>query len=105
MLRMRPVRDLVVEEDGERRSIAAASGIALAGDHVYVVADDERALAMFPAAGAAPGRLIPFLPGRLPGDPAERKRMKPDLEALALMPPDPGHPAGALVALGSGSTS
>ena len=66
------------------------------GDYIYVVADDERELGVFPAQGDGPGRLERFLPGELPADPAERKAEKPDVEALAFLP-------GALLALGSGS--
>jgi hypothetical protein len=58
---------------------------------------------VFPAEGRAPGRLVRFLPGELPRDPAERKRDKPDVEALALLPPGAGRPGGALLALESGS--
>ena len=101
MPRAEPIRELTVEPVAGRGFVAAASGLAHAGDHLYVIADDERALAAFPAAGQAPGRLVPMLPGALPDDPGERKRAKPDFEALA----DVGHPGGerALLALGSGS--
>ena len=66
------------------------------GDYMYVIADDERELGVFPARGRRAGRLARFLPGELPRTPTERKRHKPDLEALALLP-------GALLALESGS--
>jgi hypothetical protein len=89
----RPIRELTIEGG---RYISAASGLAHTGDHIYVVADDERELGVFPAQGMKPGRLERFLPGELPADPEERKRHKPDLEALALLP-------GALLALESGS--
>jgi hypothetical protein len=46
---------------------------------------------------------VRFLPGELPADPEQRKRDKPDVEALALLPPSAGAPAGALLALESGS--
>lgn len=44
-----------------------------------------------------------LLEGELPQDKGQRKKAKPDLEALAQLPPLPGCPAGALLALGSGS--
>ena len=93
MIRPRPIRELTIEGG---RYISAASGLAHVGDHIYVVADDERELGVFPARGEEPGRLLRFLPGDLPADREERKRQKPDLEALALLP-------GALLALESGS--
>ena len=82
---------------GGSRYVSAASGLVHTGGHIYVAADDERELAVFPAAGDAPGRLVRFLPGDLPGGPEQRKRDKPDVEALALLP------GGALLALESGS--
>ena len=86
---------------GGGRYVSAASGLVRTGGHIYVAADDERELAVFPAAGDAPGRLVRFLPGDLPADPEERKRDKPDVEALALLPPGPA--PGRLLALESGS--
>ena len=71
---------------------------------MYVVADDELHLGVFPATGSEPGRLIRLFDGELPGSKVDRKRQKPDLEALTLLPPDHNHPHGALLALGSGST-
>ena len=88
---------------GGGRYLSAASGLVRTGGHIYVAADDERELAVFPATGDAPGRLVRFLPGELPADPEERKRDKPDVEALALLPAGPGSPGGALLALESGS--
>jgi hypothetical protein len=97
-LRAHRVRDLdVLTADGRREHITAASGLALAGDWLYVIADDRREIAVFPAEGHGPGRLERFLPGDLPADPRERKRVKPDVEAVAVLP-------GALLALESGST-
>lgn len=83
--------------DGRREHITAASGLACAGEFLYVIADDRRELAVFPAEGNEPGRLARFLPGDLPADHAERKALKPDVEAVAVVP-------GALLLLESGST-
>ena len=93
MIRPRPIRDLTIEDD---RFIAAGSGLVHTGGFIYVIADDEPELGVFPAEGDAPGRLARFLPDELPADPQERKRRKPDVEALALLP-------GGLMAFGSGS--
>ncbi|MBK9344973.1 MAG: hypothetical protein IPN06_00395 [Burkholderiales bacterium] len=55
------------------------------------------------AADTTPGTLVRLLEGELPHDKSKRKKAKPDLETLAQLPPLPGCPAGALLALGSGS--
>jgi hypothetical protein len=106
MLRATPIRELTVDaprgSDGGR-FIAAGSGLVRAGEHLYVIADDEREIAVFPAEGDQPGRLRRMLPGELPDDPAERKKVKPDFEALVLLPSPDGDEAGALLALESGS--
>lgn len=92
--------------------LSAASGLVRVRQRWYVVADDELHLGVFddtPAPGAAdaadatPGTLVRLLEGDLPRDKGKRKKAKPDLETLALLPPLPGCPAGALLALGSGS--
>ncbi len=84
--------------------LSAASGLVRTGDFLYVVADDERHLAVFPAANNGPGRVIPLFEGELPASRIERKALKPDLETLTLLPPSEDFPAGAILALGSGST-
>jgi hypothetical protein len=93
VIQPRAIRELTIEGG---RFISAGSGLVRTGDFMYVIADDERELGVFPAEGNAPGRRSRFLPGDLPSDPKERKRTKPDLEALALLP-------GAILALESGS--
>lgn len=91
--------------------LSAASGLVRLRQRLYVVADDELHLGVFEeqaapgAAGTdcAPGTLVRLLEGDLPRDKGQRKKAKPDLETLAQLPPLPGCPAGALLALGSGS--
>jgi hypothetical protein len=87
--------------------LSAASGLVRVRQRLYVVADDELHLGVFEdsATGAdlAPGTLVRLLEGDLPRDKGKRKKAKPDLETLAQLPPLPGCPAGALLALGSGS--
>jgi hypothetical protein len=77
--------------------ISAASGLVALGDELYVVADDELFLAAFDTAGA-PRRRFALFAGELPEEYKARKRHKPDLEALTLLPD------GRMLALGSGST-
>jgi len=87
--------------------LSAASGLVRVRQRLYVVADDELHLGVFEdsATGAdlAPGTLVRLLEGDLPRDKGKRKKAKPDLETLAQLPPLPGCPAGALLAMGSGS--
>ncbi|MBD9482288.1 hypothetical protein IB229_04850 [Pseudomonas sp. PDM14] len=101
------LRDLLVQPGSHPQGhahLSAASALVRVGGQLYVVADDELHLGVFAAAGSQPGRLSRLFTGELPPTKAERKAAKPDLEALALLPPDEGFAHGALLALGSGST-
>src|ERR687894_2640383 len=89
---------------GGNPHVAAASGVVRRAEFVYVVGDDELHLAVFDAASGDPGRLHRALSGELPAEEKERKKHKPDLEAITTLPPFEGHPHGALLGLGSGST-
>lgn len=84
--------------------VSAASGLVIAGDWVYLVADDEHHLVALRRRDAASGalQLRRLVDGDLPIDPAARKRAKRDLEALLHLPGDAREPA-MLVAWGSGS--
>lgn len=96
--------------------LSAASGLVRVRQRLYVVADDELHLGMFdepnsrvgagvPASESqhATGSLLRIMTGALPQDKGQRKKAKPDFESLVHLPPLPGCPAGALLALGSGS--
>lgn len=99
-------RDLDVVSNEDRPAggfVSAASGLVRVGDFLHVVADDDLSLATFRLGDPDPGRLLPMLPGVLPPGPAERKKAKPDFEALVALPPMENHPHGALLAMGSGS--
>jgi len=76
--------------------ISAASGLVALGGRIYVVADDDLALHAYRRDGA-PEEKTPLFPGELPGDQAQRKAEKPDLEALFVLGPE------LLCAVGSGS--
>jgi hypothetical protein len=78
--------------------VSAASGLVALGDTLYVVADDECFLACY-ATDGTPRTRVSLFEDVLPELHAERKRRKPDLEALTLLPD------GRLLALGSGSTA
>lgn len=108
------IRDLSLDPAQHPRAqayLSAASGLVRVRQHLYVVADDELHLGVFedlgtPGAAIAdptPGTLVRLLEGDLPRDKDKRKKAKPDLETLAQLPPLPGCPSGALLALGSGS--
>ena len=108
MLLPRLVRHLTLDPAPHPRGLphlSAASGLVRVHDRFYVVADDELHLGVFSANDRfdQPVELIRVFEGVLPGAPKKRKSAKPDLEALALLPPSPIHPHGALLALGSGS--
>jgi len=107
VIRVTKLRELTLRapaSPGRPPHLSAASGLVLAGDFLYVVADDEHHLGAFPAIGDAAGELLALFPGGLPNTKTERKARKPDLEVLTRLPPFPGSPGGALLALASGST-
>lgn len=96
--------DVSPERSDTRPSfISAASGLACVGSHIYVVADDELHLGVFSVGDNEPGRLIRLFAGELPIINADRKRRKPDLEAIVFIPAFEDFPYGALLALGSAS--
>ena len=102
MVSVQPLRSLVAGPHA--RALCAASGLVAMDRHCWVVADDEQQLAMFSLdEPAEPGAWVPLLDGALPDEPAARKAAKPDFESLALLPPLPRLPHGALLAAGSGS--
>ncbi len=103
MLKVNKLRNLTFDS-GERPYLAAASGLVRVGDCLYVIADDEVCLGIFPAYGDGPGKRFQLVDEKLPEDVALRKAAKPDLEVLTHLPATVWPPYGALLALGSGST-
>lgn len=101
--RIRALDLVAAESPGRSAHLSAASGLVRAGKFLYVVADDELHLGVFDAAGAAAGSLLRLFDGELPESGSKRKKKKPDLEALTLLPPFAAFAHGALFALGSGS--
>ena len=50
MLRARKLRELTIDRHGPGRDyVSSASGLVRAGETIYVAADDERGLGVFPA--------------------------------------------------------
>ena len=101
--RLRTLRLKAGSAPGRPPHISAASGLVAVGDWLYVIADDELHLGVFPGVGSGAGTLIRLLPGELPKGPKKRKASKADFEILVLLPKFAGYPHGALLALGSGS--
>lgn len=104
---VRKVRDLTLNvPQGEKRSphVSAASSLERHKNHLFVVADDEVELCVFPLSTSDHGHPVKILEGGLPANTDKRKEDKPDLEALLLVPPYGRHEHGALLALGSGSS-
>jgi hypothetical protein len=85
--------------EGPRGHLSAASGVVRLGETLFVVADDEAAIALFDLdRRPLTGGLIPLYDAELPVEPEERKAAKPDLESLCLLPGE------TLFTLGSGAT-
>lgn len=106
MIVLKKMRDLDIVSAGSNTRplhLSAASGLVCLDAIMYVVADDELHLGAFPTGDCRPGHLIRICEGALPDAKAERKRRKPDFEALTLIPPSKELPHGALLAVGSGS--
>ena len=84
MLRLTQRRTLTLAPagPGQPGHVSAASGLVRVGPWLHVVADDALLLATFPLEGEGPGALSRLLPGELPEEPAARKALKPDFEAL-----------------------
>lgn len=106
MIALTKIRELNVTppDGGDRSYLSAASGLVRAGPYLYVVADDELHLGVFRTTHDGPGHRVRLFAGELPDSPPERKKLKPDLEALMRLPASERFPAGAILALGSGST-
>ena len=105
-MKLSKIRDLTVDNvshPARPSHVSAASGLVRVGATLYVVADDELHLGVFPADGDAPGHLLRMRAGDLPTAPKARKKVKPDFEALAYLPGFGQFSQSALLALGSGS--
>lgn len=105
MIRLSPWKPLNINRASQPDRgafLSAASGLVEMHRQLYIVADDENFLGVFPL-DDEPGYLQRLLPGVLPLSYEERKAEKPDFECLTLIPPTREFPNGALMALGSGS--
>lgn len=106
MITLKQLRTLDLDaptEPGRPCYVSAASGLVRYGDFLYVVADDENHMAVFPRKGSSPGHAVRLFEGALPDEHKARKKQKPDFEALTRLPPFGIFANGALLACGSGS--
>ncbi len=101
--KLRELRLKAVPQPDRPLHLSAASGLVRVGSSWYVVADDELQLGVFSLSDAVPGKLIRLLSGDLPDSKEDRKKVKPDFEALTLLMPFGNYGYGALLALSSGS--
>ena len=107
MIALTKIRDLNLSKAstaGRPLHLSAASGLVCLDSLIYVVSDDELHLGAFGRADRKPGHLIRLFDGALADSQSDRKKQKPDLEALTLLPAYGKYPYGALLAFGSGST-
>ncbi len=105
---LRRLRDLTLDRPsgpGHPLHLSAASGLVATPAALFVVADDEKHLGVFPRQGSTPGTLVRLFDGALPDAKPDRKKRKPDLECLTALPGFAAYPHGALLGLGSGSTA
>ncbi len=56
-----------------------------AGRYLYVIGDNLHHLGIFRAGGRAPGSVMRLFLGTVPAGKKARKKMKPDLESVALL--------------------
>lgn len=103
-LPLQTVRTLELKSFGSKRCLSAASGMWIEHESLFVIADDELVLGVFDLQNQQPGQALTIVPGELPDDSAQRKKVKPDFESLTRLPVSSRYPHGALIALGSGST-
>lgn len=105
MLEVKKIRDLTMEKSAAESAafVSAASGIAVCGNHAYIVADDRLCLASFNLADKTPGKWVRLFAGTLPDEQKARKAKKPDLEAICFLPSNKFAKYGALLVVPSGS--
>ncbi len=70
--------------------LSAGSGLARIKKWMYIAADDELSVGVFPVDSMDAGKLYTLFDGILSTNYKLRKREKPDIEAILLMPDDTG---------------
>ncbi len=87
-LKISKIRDL---------SLSAASGLVKVENKIFVVADDELSVSSYLLNDKDFNQVYPLLLGSLPENHKERKKQKPDWEALCLLPESASFPQELLV--------
>jgi hypothetical protein len=82
---------------------SACSGLIQIKNLFFTISDDQLALEIFSQI-SSDHSFFQLIPGQLPAEPRERKKLKPDFEALAFIEDIRFFPFGALLAIPSGST-
>lgn len=100
-LELTPIMKLLVLTSIGSKQIHAASGLVKIENNMHIIADDELSLLSFSLLEKEVGREQRLFSGELPTEHKERKRRKPDLESLTLLPKFTG--TSALLAVPSGS--
>ncbi len=105
MLEVKIIRELTMKKSKDVGSayVSAASGVVVVDQHVYIVADDQLCLACFRLDDNEPGDWVRLFPGDLPAEHAARKKVKPDLEAICVLPAHKYSQQRALLVVPSGS--
>lgn len=88
---------MITLEPIAKLTVSAASGCVIVDDVVHVVADDDVSLCSYSLDGTPRG-VVRLFDDVMPAEAKARKKVKPDLEALTLLP------NGKLLAIGSGSS-
>lgn len=103
MLKLRKVRELnlVGTLPSRPNYVYSASGLVKLGQEFVVIADDELHVAIFPDHPTKTGRWMQLFPGELSDVYKKRKKEKPDLEAITVLPPYDLSPGGALLVVPS----
>lgn len=99
---LKKIKDLEIKQGFSSVGIRAASGLVKRGPNFFVIADDDLSLAVFQIEEDANIDFVPLVPGILPENKDERKKLKPDWESLTLVQFDQ---VEALLAIPSGSTA
>ena len=76
------IRDLKISRAQGLHEIKAASGLVKIENTLYIIADDDLSLGILSLEPKGYESLIPLISGELPQNPAERKKIKPDWEAI-----------------------
>lgn len=98
---LRSMRELKVDEP-QAISVKAASGLVKSGGNFFVIADDELSLFEFNFEGLTHAKSLTLKSGELPQNAKDRKKQKPDWEALVKL--NLTQADSVLLAVPSGST-